>query len=88
MTTSSPSLWNVDIVPSMAARYGLANTSNGPKTGPHDWGWELITADDEAKFLYEMSNDPMVAPLLLDAMAGTARSWRRRFRSVLRDEHR
>ena len=68
------SLWNVDIVPSMAARYGLANTSNGPRTGPHDWGWELITADDETKFLYEMSNDTLVAPLLLDAMAATARS--------------
>ncbi len=68
------SLWNVDIVPSMAARYGLANTSNGPMTGPHDWGWELITADDEAKFLFEMSTDPTVAPLLLEAMAGTART--------------
>jgi hypothetical protein len=68
------SLWNVDIVPSMAARYGLADTSNGPRTGPHDWGWELITADDEAKFLYEVLNDPVVAPLLLDAMAGTART--------------
>ncbi len=68
------SLWNVDIVPSMAARYGLADTRNGPQTGPHDWGWETITADDEAKFLFEMSNDPVVAPLLLAAMAGTART--------------
>ena len=65
-------LWNTDIVPTVAARYGLENTSNGPKTGPHDWGWELITADDEAKFLYEMSNDPLVAPLLMDAMAKVA----------------
>ena len=66
------SLWNVDIVPAMAARYGLGNTSNGPKTGPHDWGWELITADDEADFLFKMSNDPQVAPLLMDAMANVA----------------
>ena len=65
-------LWNTDIVPTVAARYGLENTSNGPKTGPHDWGWELITADDEAKFLYEMSNDPLVGPLLMDAMANVA----------------
>ena len=65
-------LWNVDIVPSMAARYGLAHTSNGPKTGPHDWGWELITADDEADFLFKMSHDPQVAPLLMDAMANVA----------------
>jgi hypothetical protein len=56
----------------MAARYGLANTSNGPKTGPHDWGWELITADDEADFLFKMSGDPEVAPLLTDAMANVA----------------
>ncbi len=62
-------LWNTDIVPSMAARYGLSHTGNGPRTGPHDWGWELITADDETKFLYEMSQDGEVAPLLLDAMA-------------------
>lgn len=62
-------LWKTDIVPTIAARYGLANTANGPRTGPDDWGWELITADDEAEFLFKMSNDPQVAPLLLDAMA-------------------
>ena len=72
MTTSSRSLWNVDIVPTIAARYGLADTRNGPKTGPHDWGWEVITADDETRFLYEMSNDPVVSPLLMDAMANSA----------------
>ena len=66
------SLWNTDIVPTVAERYGLSSTSNGPKTGPHDWGWELITADDEAEFLYKMSNDPAVAPLLMDAMADAA----------------
>ena len=66
------SLWSTDIVPTIAARFGLDNTRNGPKTGPHDWGWELITADDEAKFLYEMSNDPQVAPLLMAAMANVA----------------
>ena len=65
-------LWNTDIVPSMAARYDLPNTSNGAKTGPHDWGWENITANDEVKFLYEMSKDDQVAPLLMDAMANVA----------------
>ena len=65
-------LWNTDIVPSMAARYHLPNTSNGAKTGPHDWGWENITANDEVKFLYEMSKDDQVAPLLMDAMANVA----------------
>ena len=66
------SLWNTDIVPSAAEQYGLTDTRNGPKTGPHDWGWELITADDEADFLYAMSKDPEVAPLLLPAMADVA----------------
>ncbi len=55
------SRWNTDIVPTVAARYGLRGTANGPRTGPHAWGWELITADDEADFLYAMSNDPEVA---------------------------
>lgn len=63
------SLWSTAIVPAMAARYGLGDTRNGPRTGPDDWGWELITADDEAVFLERMSRDPLVAPLLMDAMA-------------------
>ena len=66
------SLWSTDIVPAMAQRYGLSNTSNGPRTGPDDWGWELITADDETEFLYKMSNDPIVAPLLTEAMSHEA----------------
>lgn len=65
-------LWNTDIVPAMAQRYGLGNTSNGPRTGPDDWGWELITADDETQFLYKMSNDPLVAPLITEAMSHEA----------------
>jgi len=65
-------LWNTDIVPSMAARYGLSHTANGPKTGPDEWGWELITADDETRFLAELTNDPVVAPVVLNAMAHSA----------------
>lgn len=62
-------LWSTVIVPAMADRYGLTHTANGPRTGPEDWGWELITADDEVAFLYRMSRDPLVAPLLTEAMA-------------------
>jgi hypothetical protein len=62
----------MDIVPTVAERYGLAHTGNGPRTGPHDWGWELITAGDTARFLYQMSIDPEVGPLLTDAMANVA----------------
>ncbi len=64
--------WTTAAVPTMAARYHLPNTANGPKTGPHDWGWEYITADDEAKFLYQTSVDPVVGPFLTDAMAHVA----------------
>ncbi len=61
--------WTTAAVPAMAARYGLQHTANGRKTGPHDWGWEYITADDEATFLYRASVDPEVGPFLMDAMA-------------------
>lgn len=61
--------WTTAAVPAMAQRYHLANTANGPKTGPHDWGWEYITADDEAMFLYRASKDPVVGPFLMDAMS-------------------
>ena len=64
--------WTTAAVPAMAARYGLPDTANGPKTGPHDWGWEYITADDEASFLYQASKDPIVGPFLMDAMANVA----------------
>ncbi|SDO35530.1 hypothetical protein SAMN04515671_0673 [Nakamurella panacisegetis] len=64
--------WTTAAVPAMAARYGLAHTANGAKTGPHDWGWEYITADDEATFLYKASKDPIVGSFLMDAMANVA----------------
>jgi hypothetical protein len=64
--------WTTAAVPAMAMRYHLGSTANGPKTGPHDWGWEYITADDEALFLYRASIDPIVGPFLTDAMANVA----------------
>jgi hypothetical protein len=64
--------WTMAAVPAMAKRYGLKHTANGAKTGPHDWGWEYITADDEATFLYQASQDPIVGPFLMDAMAEVA----------------
>lgn len=64
--------WTTAAVPAMAARYHLGSTANGPKTGPHDWGWEYITADDEAMFLYRASVDPDVGPFLMNAMAQVA----------------
>lgn len=64
--------WTTAAVPAMATRYHLDSTANGPKTGPHDWGWEYITADDEAMFLYRASVDPVVGPFLMNAMADVA----------------
>ena len=64
--------WTTAAVPAMAARYHLGSTANGVKTGPHDWGWEYITADDEAMFLYRASMDPIVGPFLMGAMANVA----------------
>lgn len=64
--------WTTAAVPAMATRYHLMSTSNGPKTGPDDWGWEYITANDEANFLYRASVDPVVGPFLMDAMANVA----------------
>ncbi|MET3805370.1 hypothetical protein ABIB25_002371 [Nakamurella sp. UYEF19] len=64
--------WTTAAVPRVAQRYSLAHTANGAKTGPHDWGWEYITAADEAMFLYRASQDPMVGPFLMAAMSDVA----------------
>ena len=64
--------WTTAAVPAMAARYHLPHTENGAKTGPNDWGWEYITANDEASFLYQASQDPVVGPFLMTAMSEVA----------------
>jgi len=65
-------LWNYDIVPTIAERYGLTNTRNGPSASPQSWGSDRTTTDDQALFLYRMSVDPMVGPLVMTWMASTA----------------
>ena len=64
-------LWMEEIVPTIADRYGLTNTWNGPFSGPESWGSDQTTADDQALFLYRMSLDPIVAPQLMSWMAAT-----------------
>lgn len=64
-------LWQWDIVPTIADRYGLTSTSNGPSSSPTSWGSDRTTANDQALFLYRMSVDPMVGPTLMAAMAAT-----------------
>jgi hypothetical protein len=65
------SLWNADIIPTIADRYQLNNTSNSAAESPNTWGSDQITAIDEATFLYSISRDPMVGPYLTEWMRAT-----------------
>ena len=65
-------LWDVDIIPTIAERYGLPNTTNGPNPSDGTWGSDRITANDQARFLFLMSQDPLVGPHLMPWMASTA----------------
>lgn len=67
-------LWQQDIVPTIADRFGLTNTSNGPSSSPSSWGSDRTTANDQALFLYRMSLDPEVGPTLMAAMAATGQT--------------
>jgi hypothetical protein len=66
------SLWRSDIVPTIADRYGLTDTRNGPRAGAGNWGSDRTTANDQARFLHRMSQDPLVAPHLMAWMASAA----------------
>lgn len=66
------SLWKEAIVPTIAERYGLTDTRNANNASSRNWGSGRITADDQVKFLYAMSQDPLVAPSLMAWMAATA----------------
>ncbi len=58
-------------IPTIAARYGLTNTTNAIDDPGH-WGAARITAADMTRFLYQTSIDPQVGPWLLPVMAQTA----------------
>jgi hypothetical protein len=64
-------LWQWDIVPTIAERYGLTDTRNGPNSSSQSWGSDRTTANDQALFLYRMSQDPMVGPKLMAWMTAT-----------------
>ncbi len=63
--------WTANAVPGIAAVYGLGNTTNPTDRVTH-WGAVRITARDMATFMWRMSQDPLVAPWLMGAMASTA----------------
>lgn len=64
-------LWRRDIVPTIADRYGLTSTTNQNNASSRNWGSAKITANDEARFLWGMSQDPTVGPLLTQWMAAS-----------------
>ncbi len=55
-------LWQPDIIPTIAERYQLTNTSNSRAESSNTWGSDRITANDEVAFLYKASLDPLVGP--------------------------
>lgn len=64
------SLWQADIVPSIAERYGLSGTRNSRNPSAGTWGSDRTTANDQATLLWGISQDPLVGPPVLDWMAG------------------
>jgi len=64
-------LWDYEIIPTIAERYDLADTNNGYAASPESWGSDRTTATDQALFLYRMSVDPEMGPLLMTWMAAT-----------------
>ena len=64
-------LFSANAVPTIAARYGLGNTTNATDRVGH-WGAVRITAGDMTRFLFRASKDPAVGPWLIPVMAQTA----------------
>jgi hypothetical protein len=63
------SLWRRAIVPSVAERYGLTQTTNAPGASEENWGSDRTTANDMVTFLLRAAQDPRVGPSLLAWMA-------------------
>ena len=65
--------WNNNIVPTIAAAYGLTSTYNNPSR-PGYWGATHVTARDMAKLMWAVWNDQLVRGWLLTAMANAGAS--------------
>ena len=68
---TASALFSANAVPTIAARYGLGNTTNASDRVGH-WGAVRITAGDMTRFLFQASQDPAVGPWLIPVMAQTA----------------
>ena len=70
---TASSLFTDSAIPTIAARYGMTNTSNATDRAGH-WGAARITAADMTTFLYRATQDDQVGPWLLPVMARTERT--------------
>lgn len=68
---TASSLFSANAIPTIAARYGMANTINATDRPGH-WGAARITAADMTTFLFRASKDDAVGPWLIPVMAQTA----------------
>ena len=68
---TASSLFSANAIPTIAARYGMPNTTNATDRAGH-WGAARITAADMTTFLYRAAQDAAVGPWLIPVMAQTA----------------
>src|SRR5664279_4009352 len=68
---TASALFSANAGPTIAARYGLGNTTNASDRVGH-WGAVRITAGDMTRFLFQASQDTAVGPWLIPVMAQTA----------------
>ena len=68
---TASALFTSSAIPTIAAQYGLPNTSNA-WGNPGYWGAARVTANDMAQFMWKASQDPQVGPWLFSALASTA----------------
>jgi hypothetical protein len=66
-------LFTDSAIPTIAARYGMSNTTNATDRVGH-WGAARITAADMTTFLYRAAQDAQVGPWLVPVMAQTERT--------------
>lgn len=67
---TASSLFSANAIPTIAARYGLASTTNATDRAGH-WGAARITAADMTQFLFRASQDAAVGPWLIPVMTQT-----------------
>ena len=67
---TASALFTASAIPTIAAVYGMPNTSNATNSVGY-WGAARITASDVTRFLFQASRDPQVGPWLMPTLALT-----------------